>query len=68
MSADGKPGSTPVTVQFTHGIMSCNEWAGVPMSVLLKEVGVKKEASWLVAEGADGSKYTYCHPFDQGQR
>ncbi len=57
-----KPGSTPVTVQFTHGIMSCNEWAGVPMSVLLKEVGVKKEASWLVAEGSDGSKYTYSIP------
>jgi len=31
-----KPGSTPVTVQYTHGIMSCNEWAGVPMSALLK--------------------------------
>ena len=57
-----KPGSTPVTVQYTHGIMSCNEWGGVPMSVLLKEVGVKKEASWLVAEGADGSKYTYSIP------
>src|SRR5437870_6737686 len=54
--------STPVTVQYTHGIMSCNEWGGVPLSVLLKEVGVKKEASWLVAEGADGSKYTYCIP------
>src|SRR5213080_3947368 len=54
--------ATPVTVQYTHGIMSCNEWGGVPLSVLLKEVGVKKEASWLVAEGADGSKYTYCIP------
>ncbi len=54
--------STPVTVQYTHGIMSCSEWAGVPMSVLLKEVGVKKEASWLVAEGSDGSKYTYAIP------
>ena len=32
------------------------------MSVLLKEVGVKKEASWLVAEGSDGSKYTYSIP------
>ena len=21
---------TPVTVQYTHGIMSCNEWGGVP--------------------------------------
>jgi sulfane dehydrogenase subunit SoxC len=60
--SSGKPGATPVTVQFTHGIMSCSEWAGVPMSVLLKEVGVKKEASWLVAEGSDGSKYTYAIP------
>jgi len=54
--------ATPVTVQYTHGIMSCNEWGGVPLSVLLKEVGVKKEASWVVAEGADGSKYSYCVP------
>ena len=55
-------GSTPVTVQYTHGVMSCNEWGGVPLSVLLREVGVKREASWLVAEGSDGSKYTYCIP------
>ena len=61
-TTDGKPTSTPVTVQYTHGVMSCNEWGGVPLSVLLKEVGVKKEASWLVAEGGDGSKYTYCIP------
>src|SRR5438093_8292329 len=54
--------ATPVTVQYTHGIMSCNEWGGVPLSVLLKEVGVKKEASWVVAEGGDGSKYSYCVP------
>ena len=32
------------------------------LSVLLKEVGVKKEGSWLVDEGSDGSKYTYCIP------
>src|SRR2546425_9327905 len=58
-SSEGK-NATPVTVQYTHGIMSCNEWGGVPLSVLLKEVGVKKEASWVVAEGGDGSKYSYC--------
>ena len=23
--------ATPVTVQYTHGIMSCNEWGGVPL-------------------------------------
>ncbi len=59
---DGKPNSTPVTVQYTHGVMSCNEWGGVPLSALFKEAGLKKEASWVVAEGNDGSKYNYCIP------
>src|SRR6202171_3618529 len=34
--SEGK-NSTPVTVQYTHGIMSCNEWGGVPLSVLRSE-------------------------------
>jgi sulfane dehydrogenase subunit SoxC len=59
--SEGK-NAPPVTVQFTHGIMSCNEWGGVPLSILLKEAGLKKEASWVVAEGGDGSKYSYCVP------
>ncbi len=33
-----------------------------PRRHVSEEVGVKKEASWLVAEGSDGSKYTYCIP------
>ena len=38
---------------------SCSEWTGVPLSVLLNEAGVKKEANWLVYEGADpGSSVT----------
>src|SRR5438477_3484122 len=60
-SSEGK-NATPVTVQYTHGIMSCNEWGGVLLSASLKEVCVKKEASWVVAEGGDGSKYSYCVP------
>ena len=28
-------------VQYIHGMTSCSEWTGVPMSVLLREVGVK---------------------------
>ena len=35
-------------VQYIHGMTSCSEWTGVPLSVLLNEAGVKKEASWLV--------------------
>jgi sulfane dehydrogenase subunit SoxC len=49
-------------VQFIHGMTSCSEWTGVPLSVVLKEVGLKKDASWLVSEGADPGKFTHTLP------
>ena len=47
---------THKTVQETHGLTSCAEWTGVPLSLLLKEVGVQDGASWIVAEGAEEVK------------
>jgi sulfane dehydrogenase subunit SoxC len=44
------------TVQETHGLTSCAEWTGVPLSLLLKEAGVQNGASWIVAEGAEEVK------------
>jgi sulfane dehydrogenase subunit SoxC len=44
------------TVQETHGLTSCAEWTGVPLSLLLKEAGVQNAASWIVAEGAEEVK------------
>ena len=35
---------------------SCSEWTGVPLSLLLKEVGVQKGASWVVSEGSEEVK------------
>jgi sulfane dehydrogenase subunit SoxC len=49
-------------VQFLWGMTSCSEWTGVPLSVLLNEAGVQKEASWLVSEGADPGKFTHTLP------
>jgi sulfane dehydrogenase subunit SoxC len=49
-------------VQYIHGMTSCSEWTGVPLSVLLNEVGLKKEASWLVSEGADPGKFSHTLP------
>jgi sulfane dehydrogenase subunit SoxC len=46
-----QPGHT--TVQETHGLTSCAEWTGVPLSLLLREAGVQSGASWIVAEGAE---------------
>lgn len=36
-----------------HGLVSCAEWTGVPLSILLDEAGVGDGASWVIAEGAD---------------
>jgi sulfane dehydrogenase subunit SoxC len=36
-----------------HGLVSCSEWTGVPLSILLDEAGVEPGASWVIAEGAD---------------
>jgi len=44
------------TAQMSHGLASCSEWTGVPLSLLLAEAGVQKGAKWLMAEGADACK------------
>ena len=47
----------PIQTQagYLHGMASCSEWTGVPLSVLLEEAGIKKSAKWLIAEGADAA-------------
>lgn len=52
-----RPNPRGATVSDTHGRMACSEWTGVPLSVLLNEVGLKNDAKWIVAEGADGGKH-----------
>src|SRR5215510_12659149 len=44
------------TVQESHGMTSCAEWTGVLLSTLLKECGLKGNATWFVAEGAEEVK------------
>jgi sulfane dehydrogenase subunit SoxC len=47
------------TVQYTHGMLSCSEFTGVPLSVLLADAGIdEKNARFVLAEGADGSSMT----------
>ena len=50
------------TVQQTHGLLSCAQWTGIPVSWLLDEAGLAPGASWLAFEGADGSGHTRSLP------
>ena len=43
------------SVQALHGLVSCSEWTGVPLSRLLDEAGIDPKAKWIVAEGADAT-------------
>jgi sulfane dehydrogenase subunit SoxC len=40
-------------LQALHGLVSCAEWTGVPLSILLDEAGIDSRAKWVIAEGAD---------------
>jgi sulfane dehydrogenase subunit SoxC len=44
-----------VGIQAIQGLLSCAEWTGVKLSVLLEEAGVDPKAQWILAEGADAS-------------
>jgi sulfane dehydrogenase subunit SoxC len=57
-----KPSWTP---QDTHGLLSCCEWTGVPLSTLLAEVGPQPSACWILAEGADAAAMTRSIPIDK---
>jgi sulfane dehydrogenase subunit SoxC len=53
---------TGQTVQQTHGLTSTSEWTGVALKTVLQEVGVKPEASWMLAEGSDAAAMTRSLP------
>jgi len=50
-------GATPPALRAgeLHGLVSCSEWTGVPLRLLLEEAGADPAASWLLAEGADAA-------------
>ena len=53
------------TVQYTHGMLSCSEFTGVPLKALLEDCGVDyKKARFVLAEGADGSSMTRTIPME----
>jgi sulfane dehydrogenase subunit SoxC len=51
--------------QFVRGMVHCCEWTGVRLSTLLAEAGVKREAKWLLAEGADAAAMTRSIPLEK---
>jgi sulfane dehydrogenase subunit SoxC len=57
------------TCQYTHGMLSCSEFTGVPLKVLFDLAGVDyRRGRYVLAEGADGSSMTRTVPMELVER
>ena len=50
-----KKADPDVTVQNTHGLVSTNEWTGVPLKFLIDLVAKDSGSNWMLAEGGDAA-------------
>jgi sulfane dehydrogenase subunit SoxC len=48
--------------QFTHGMVHCVMYTGVPLKVVLAEAGLRPAARWLLLEGGDAAAMTRSLP------
>ena len=54
-----------VGAQVLFGQVSCAEWTGVRLSVLLDEAGIDPRAKWVLAEGADAASMSRSVPLEK---
>src|SRR3954462_1618744 len=47
------------------GLLSCAEWTGVRLKLVLQEAGLQPTAKWVVAEGADAAALTRSIPIEK---
>ena len=52
-------------VGYAHGLVSNAEWTGIPLKLLLQEAGIKTNAKWVIAEGADGAALNVSIPLEK---
>jgi sulfane dehydrogenase subunit SoxC len=54
-----------MTAQQVAGMTANTEWIGVPLATLFREVGVRREATWFLAEGGDACRMTRSVPMEK---
>ena len=58
----GRGAATDLTPQQIAGLTSTSEWSGVPLATLFREVGMRPQAKWFLAEGGDAAVLTRSIP------
>jgi sulfane dehydrogenase subunit SoxC len=64
-TTSGYGSESDATPQITHGLTSCSIWTGVKLSRVLDMVGVKKGATWILAEAAEGTRFSKGIPMEK---
>ena len=57
-----RPEPVQAPVGWLHGLVSMNEWTGVPLAELLDEAGPGSGARWAIAQGLDAAGVTVSLP------
>lgn len=65
-SGNFRTGKETMTAQEICGLTSQSEWTGVKLSTLFREVGIKPNATWFLAEGGDAAIMTRSIPVKKG--
>ena len=68
LECSGNPGYTKPygkTASDLVGLLSCAEWTGVSLKLLLQEAGLQPDAKWVIAEGADAAAMTRSIPLEK---
>lgn len=61
----GRTAPPETTPQQLAGLTSQSEWTGVMLSTLFREVGVRPQATWFLAEGQDAALLARSIPVDK---
>lgn len=65
-SGNFRSGKETLSPQDICGLTSQSEWTGVKLSTLFREVGLKPNATWFLAEGSDAAIMTRSIPVKKG--
>jgi sulfane dehydrogenase subunit SoxC len=59
------PQPVQASVGTIHGLVSCAEWTGVKLGLLLDEAGVEPEGKWILAESGDAASLSRSIPLTE---
>ena len=63
--ANAGPQPPQLSAGGIHGLVSCSEWTGIELGMLLDEAGVQPEGNWIVAESADAASLSRSVPLKE---